>query len=499
MTAPMRARPAISPARPEMSRRLAVARFWFAANAFSPAATTIDSFRFNEWAKGSASLQAARETETELAAVADFAHERPDWEVSVLRCAGANPGAPVDERAFATILEEILDTLSARRWDAVYLSLNGAAVTRERPAPELDLIRSVRAAIGGVPLGASLALHANLNPALAELVDFASGYRTCPHVDRRATAARVLGWLEAIAAGRSRPRGALVRTGLVLRSFNMRTTSAPMAEIMAEARAATIAPVLDVSVFGGFPYADTTDCSSTVMAFAENDAAAARSACERVAAAIVARRSAFRVSVPGPNQALREALGSGPGLVVVTDPADNPRSGGCADTPGLFRALLEIGVQDRAVFAYFADADTVARCIEAGAGAQLELELGAKASRDFGARVPVRARVLRFTQGTFRNGGPMEFGRTVDLGTTAVLDVSGIEVIVASRCMPADDPAFFDLHGIDLSQTRLLCVKAKNGFRAAFEARCARIIDCDAPGPASADLASLPFRTLRPR
>jgi microcystin degradation protein MlrC len=482
-----------------MPKRLAVARFWFAGNAFSPAATTIDSFRLNEWAKGEATLEAARETETELAAVAAFAHERPDWEVSVLRCAGANPGAPVEETAFAAILDEILEALSCQRWDAVYLSLNGAAVTSERRAPELDLVRSARAAIGDVPLGASFALHANLNPAFAELLDFASGYRTYPHVDRRATAARVLDRLDAVATGRSRPRGVIVRTGLVLRSFNMRTASSPMAEIMDEARAATISPVLDVSVFGGFPYSDTSDCSSTVMAFAENDAAAARSACERVVDAIVARRNAFRVSVPGPNQALREALRAGPGLVAVTDTADNPLSGGCADTPGLFRALLEIGAQGRTVFAYFSDAETVAQCIEAGAGANLDLELGAKTNRDFGARVPVHARVLRLTQGTFRNRGPIEFGRTVDLGMTAVLDVSGIEVIVTSRCMPANDPAFFDLHGIDLSQTRLLCVKAKNGFRAAFEARCARIIDCNALGPASADLASLPFRTLRPR
>jgi len=80
-----------------------------------------------------------------------------------------------------------------------------------------------------------------------------------------------------------------------------------------------------------------------------------------------------------------------------------------------------------------------------------------------------------------------------------VIDVEGIEVIVTSRCMPADDPGFYALHGINLSQTRLLCVKAKNHFRAAFEPLCTRIIDCDSPGPASADLASLPFRTLRPR
>ena len=495
----MGTRPGVSSSGRAMPRRLAVARFWFAGNAFSPVATTLDSFRLQEWSEGAAALAAARGTETELAAVAAFADARPDWEVTVLRCAGANPGAPVEEAAFAAILADIVGGLSRQRWDAVYLSLHGAAVTTERPSPDLDLVRAVRSAVPDAPLGASLALHANLNPALVELVDFASGYRTYPHVDRRATAARVLERLDAVAAGQSRPRGAIVRTGLVLRSFNMRTNAAPMAEIAREASAAITSPVLDVSVFGGFPYADTRNCSASVMAFAEDDTAAARSACGRVAEAIGARRHAFRVSIPGPNQALREALRTRPGLVAVTDTADNPLSGGCADTPGLFRALLDIGPQGRTVFAYFADRQTVERCAEAGGGARLDLELGAKTSRDFGARVPVRARVLRMTPGRFHNRGPIDFGKPVDLGRTVVIDVAGIEVIVTSRCMPADDPGFYALHGINLSQTRLLCVKAKNHFRAAFEPLCTRIIDCDSPGPASADLASLPFRTLRPR
>jgi len=57
----------------------------------------------------------------------------------------------------------------------------------------------------------------------------------------------------------------------------------------------------------------------------------------------------------------------------------------------------------------------------------------------------------------------------------------------------------FEMHGIDLAQVRLLCVRAKSSFCAAFGPLSARIVDCDAPGPASADLASLPFRVRRPR
>jgi microcystin degradation protein MlrC len=72
-----------------------------------------------------------------------------------------------------------------------------------------------------------------------------------------------------------------------------------------------------------------------------------------------------------------------------------------------------------------------------------------------------------------------------------------VRIIVTEQVVPADDPAFFALHQVDLATLRLLCVKAKNHFRAAFAQRCSEIIDCDAPGPACVDLTQLPFRNLR--
>jgi microcystin degradation protein MlrC len=41
-----------------------------------------------------------------------------------------------------------------------------------------------------VPIAASLDLHANLNPQLAQRLDFTTSSRTHPHVDMRETAAR---------------------------------------------------------------------------------------------------------------------------------------------------------------------------------------------------------------------------------------------------------------------------------------------------------------------
>jgi microcystin degradation protein MlrC len=94
----------------------------------------------------------------------------------------------------------------------------------------------------------------------------------------------------------------------------------------------------------------------------------------------------------------------------------------------------------------------------------------------------------------------MQTGVERRCGGSVVLVVAeqpSVRIIVTEQVVPADDPAFYALHHIDLDALRLLCVKAKNHFRAAFGERCSEIIDCDAPGPACVDLTQLPFRNAR--
>ena len=180
--------------------------------------------------------------------------------------------------------------------------------------------------------------------------------------------------------------------------------------------------------------------------------------------------------------------------MALLDPADNPLSGGVADTPAMLRTLVESGPAVPTVFAFLHDAATVAQAAAAGQGASARFALGGRTTDAFGPPVVLDAVVERLTDGRFVNDGPMERGAPVDLGPTAVLRAGLLRIIVTSRKEAAVDPAFFALHGIDLAATRLLANKAKNHFRAAFAARCSAIVECDCPGPAALDLAALPFR-----
>jgi len=487
-------------------RRLGVARFWYEGNAFSPLPADMEAFERCEWTSGDGALEGARGTATELGAVAAFAATHPDWDVVVLRCAAALPAGPIDEAVFGRFMRDLdagIDRgLETGGWDAFYLSLHGAAITAARRTPDLDIVRLARERMPQVPIGASFDLHANMSPDIAPLVDFASVYRTHPHLDMADTATRVLDGLLRCAELDLCTRRAFAHTGLLLPSFNMRTSAGPMKALEDVARALASGPVLEVGVFGGFPYADTECAGASVLALSDarldRDGGAAQRAAARVADEIARRAPEFDVRLPGPEAAIAAAVQSPKaGLIAVTDPADNPLSGGACDTPGLLRALLAAHVDAPCVFASFADPRTVATAVNAGLGAAVDVTLGARHGAQFGESVRLRARVRLVTGGVFRNTGPMATGVERDCGTSVVLEVveqPAIRIVVTTQVMAADDPAFYDLHQIDSRSLRLLCVKAKNHFRAGMGARCAEIIDCDAPGPACLDLSKLPFR-----
>ncbi|MBP0446253.1 M81 family metallopeptidase [Roseomonas sp. SSH11] len=474
--------------------RIAVARLWFEGNSFTPVPTGMEAFRSREWVEGEEALARYAGTSMELGAVAAFLTARPDWSGQVLRCASAQPGGPMEDAVLQAWLDEVLPPLRAGGFDGVYLSLHGACVTASDPEADLTILRAVRAAIGpDVPLTASFDFHADMAEEAATLLDGASAYRSYPHTDMDIAAARALAMLERRILGGPRLHGAVVKRPFVLHSFHMRSAEGPMAEVWALAAELEEGPVCEAFPFGGFAWGDSPHAGPSGMAWAE-DPAAARAAATRIAEAIEARRPRFSVTLPTPEEGLARALSGPPGLVALLDPADNPFSGGIADTPELLRVLLGKPPGVPTVFAFLHDPVTVEAARAAGEGGQITRPLAAQLTSAFGPPVPFSGIVERLTEGRFTNEGPMERGSPVDLGPTAVLRDGDLRIIVTTRKEAAVDPAFFALHGIDLAATRLMANKGKNHFRAAFAARCSLIVECDCPGPASLDLAALPFR-----
>jgi microcystin degradation protein MlrC len=400
----------------------------------------------------------------------------------------------MDDQLFDAFLDELRADLASGHWDAVYLSLHGALATTRRRTPDLDVLRLVREMVNTKPIGASFDMHANMAPRIAGIANVAAGYKTLPHVDMFEVGEKVLGMLVATVEKRIRPVGVVRRVNRIIHSHNMRTADGPMKDLEEIARDLTRGPILDVTPFGGFPWADTPYTGASVMVYADDDALAAQAAADAMVDAMRRKAPEFDVERPGPEDGLRQALALGTGPVAVVECADNIYSGGIADTPGLLRALLDMAPTEPCVFAFFFDPDTVARAHAAGIGGRVRGSLGGRITDIFGPPVAVDAEVVRLTDGRFVNRGPMLRGVETRLGRTAVLRVGQVDIIVTERREPVNDLGYMELHGIDLTQARLLCIKAKNHFRAAYGPVCRGFVEVDTPGPAAVDLTRLPFR-----
>jgi microcystin degradation protein MlrC len=81
--------------------------------------------------------------------------------------------------------------------------------------------------------------------------------------------------------------------------------------------------------------------------------------------------------------------------------------------------------------------------------------------------------------------------------TTAALDVDDVKVILISYRCQTLDPEMIRLVGLDPRRGKIVVVTSTIHYRAAFEADAKEIIEVDAPGLSSSDLARFPFRRIR--
>lgn len=485
--------------------RIAVGGFLHESHSFAPLATGWRDFlEPGGWPalQRPAGLVAALRDTAVPAAGALRAAEAAGVKVAPLTWAFANPAGPVTAEAFeriaALLLHDLQAALDAGPLDGIYLDLHGAMVAEGHPDAEGELLRRVRAVAGpGMPVTASLDPHCNLTEQMVLHADALAPFRTYPHVDMRDAGARAMDLLvQRIRA--SRPFSKAYRQlDFLIPITGQCTLVEPMAGAMAaRERIAAEAGVAELALCFGFPYADFADCGAAVAAFGPDQGAADRAA-EALLRELASRETAFAGDIPdaaeGVARALRLAAGA-PGPVVLADTQDNPGGGGHGDTTGLLAELLRQGAEGAAL-ALINDAESAAACHAAGEGSEVALSLG---GRSDGAPLPVRARVVRLSDGRFTCTGPMAGGNPADLGPSALIAVGGVQVVVTSRKMQAYDQAIFRHLGVEPAACRILALKSSVHFRADFQPIASHVILVAAPGPVVADPATLPFRHLRP-
>jgi len=181
---------------------------------------------------------------------------------------------------------------------------------------------------------------------------------------------------------------------------------------------------------------------------------------------------------------------------VLADMADNTGGGAAGDGTEILRELLRVGARS-AVVACLWDGAAVQQCAKAGVGARITLEIGGKVDDRHGAPLSVTGTVRTLSDGRFTYRGPMMNGLAGRLGPTAVLDLDDVKVILITNRRQTLDPEMIRLVGLDPVKEKILVVKSTIHYRAAFEPIAKEIIEVDAPGLSSSNLARFDFRRIR--
>ena len=253
--------------------------------------------------------------------------------------------------------------------------------------------------------------------------------------------------------------------------------------------------VLNVSVMGGFAFADTPFNGLTVVVTA-TDQEAADALAREIAEAGWARRERFRPILTSLDEAVRLAKTTETPLIFA-DVADNPGGGGRGNTMAILQAFHAAGVTN-ALVGVIHDPALAAEAHDKGVGATFEARFNRDGGDEFSKPFTAPAVVAGLRDQPIRGRRGIYANNTLTIGKAAALTLDGITVVVLTHRYQCADPMFFEVFGLDIAAARVVVVKSRGHFRGGFDEffRHDQVIEVDAPGLTSPILSRFPWRHM---
>jgi microcystin degradation protein MlrC len=461
-------------------------------NTFSTVKTTLEDFRP---IYGDEIVETLKGTRSGVGGYIDVL-EREGFKYVPTIMAGATPAGPLRNEDYREIVDEIKEGIrGAGKVDGVLLALHGAMIAEDVPEAEGTLLREVKALVGDTPVIVTLDLHGLISEMMVEHCDAIFGYDTNPHVDMYERGVEAAEAMVRTVRGEIRPVVAHRKLRMVPPTINQRTAEGPMVKLLETARRMEEQPgVLNVCLFPAFPYADVDRVGSAVVAVTDDDPRLAQRLCDELGEQMWGLREEFLKPLTPIVEAVKTAMDAPEGPIILADVADNPGGGAPGDGTEILRELLKRGAENVGV-ACIKDPEAVAKAIEVGVRGTLSMDIGGKTDDYHGKPLRVKGTVRTITDGRFIHKA-MAVGVPADVGRTAVIDVQGVEIILTERSHAPNDPEVYRRNGVEPTDKKILVLKSRGHFRAAYEPFSRAVIEVDAPGLTTPNLEWFTYRNI---
>ncbi|TIP42682.1 MAG: M81 family metallopeptidase [Mesorhizobium sp.] len=486
-------------------KRIALLGLMLESNSFAPV-TGRDDFLSRLYVAGLEMAEELRKDESKIPAeMHSFCatmDRSVEWEAAPILIGLVEAGGPIDHDFFAQTLEDMKARLEAAMpLDGVYICNHGAMITTRDRDPDGKIFEMTRSVVGkDCPIVATLDLHGNVSDRMVAAVNLVVAYQTNPHVDMVARGREAAFAMTSMLSG-LRPASAVIRLPVCPPTVTLLTDKGPYADLMRYGQARSGGEIMNVSILGGFAYADTAKNGLCIIVTARSDHALAEAVARDIAEFAWRDYRRYDPHLTPLDEAVAKAVAAGqdPSLpaVILADVADNPGGGANGNTTWLLEALIKARANGAAL-GIFNDPALAREAMELGEGARFRAVFNRVEPDKFSRRFEANATVMRIRDGDCVGRRGFYANRRLDLGTTVLLDVEGVKVVVISIRTQCADPVFFEMMGIDISKARSIVVKSRGHFRAGFDEFFGpdQVIEVDAPGLSSPVLTRFDFKFL---
>jgi microcystin degradation protein MlrC len=442
--------------------KIAVAGMHHESNTFNPIITGKNEFLYY---KGE---EVYEHLEAYASARGIFEYLRPlGYELFPAAFIRAVPNGVVSKAFYLEFKKDALERIAAAgRLDGIVLALHGSMKVEglgEGGGPgsaESDFLEALRAAHPGVPITASLDMHATITDCMLRNADGFVGYKTAPHVDMYETgfaAARLMDIH--LRTGKSL-RMASRRVPILIAGEQTETSSHPTVELINLLKkeegwgAQSSSQVLAASYLLGFPWADAETNGVTALTVTLDDQAGADRAAKRLASAFWDKRYEFKFHTEARPvaEALSEAFSSAKKPVFVSDSGDNPTAGSTGDSTHFLRELLShpglASYRGKIGYGGFYDPESLARC-RGKVGQRVRLELGGKFDKGHGGPVGLDCEVIAEAKAWGHYGSDL-----------VAVRAGKLEIVISEKHIGfGDEIDYWMALGLDPANYELLCLK----------------------------------------
>jgi len=476
--------------------KVLVAKFAQETNAFSPVISTLDFFRTGVVCSGEDLFV---EGINFRGIVSGFLGALKEYDCDVfggMYMRAPSSGGKVEQEVVDYFVQDTQERICRLNPDIVLLSLHGA--TQGVACEDVCgyICKAVREAAGKkciIAVGNDL--HGNPTDLEMEQIDFLCCYQTYPHIDFYQTGYR------AASLAIRRYLGeelyvATTATPMLVPASGYNTNEGAFGRLIARANSLVQnGTIVDFSIFQMQPWLDVSEAGSRVVVVAK-DPETAKQYARSFAQEQFDGRKEYWPKLYSIEEAIQAAETNTTGEpVLLVDASDSVGAGAYGDSAAVVHKLLETGTTIRAA-STVCDPEAVQKAIQIGVGNKGTFSFGGAFTPFVWGPVTVEATVMSIHEGTFEIEGVTARGRKRTMGISAVLRFGRIDVIVSTQGSGSGDTQLYRHFGIEPTFYDLVVVKANTSFRAAYAPITSQIYIADTPGPATANILSLPFSRI---